>query len=87
MNEITCTHSCYLKLDLQNSKDKLPFLKDNWPSFIEIDEMINLSREELMCSICLLDVILESIAKKEYIYPKEKTVDLIKARLYLIVLL
>lgn len=87
MNEITCFQSCPMKLDLQNSKDKMAFLQEYWSHFGEMGEMINLSKSELICHMCLLNVLLDAIAKKEFICPKEKTVELVKTRLYILLLL
>ena len=37
MNDSTCPRPCLMKLDLQSSTNKLAFLKDNWPSFGQIE--------------------------------------------------
>ena len=35
----TCPRPCLMKLDLQSSTNKLAFLKDNWPSFGQIESI------------------------------------------------
>lgn len=87
MNEITCNRSCRMKSDLQKCKNKLPFLRDNWPTFGQIESAITLSRDEQICSLCLLDVMLDAIAKKKYTCPKEDIIFLVKSRLYILMLL
>ena len=47
-----------MKLDLQSSTNKLAFMKDNWPSFGQIESIDQLSETELRCTLCLLDVVL-----------------------------
>lgn len=39
MNDSTCPRPCLMKLDLQSSTNKLAFLKDNWPSFGQIESI------------------------------------------------
>ena len=56
MNDSTCPRPCLMKLDLQSSTNKLAFLKDNWPSFGQIESIDRLSETELRCTLCLLDV-------------------------------
>lgn len=57
MNDSTCPRPCLMKLDLQSSTNKLAFLKDNWPSFGQIESIDRLSETELRCTLCLLDVV------------------------------
>lgn len=49
MNDSTCPRPCLMKLDLQSSTNKLAFLKDNWPSFGQIESIDRLSETELRC--------------------------------------
>lgn len=42
MDDPTCSYPCLMKLDLQDSTDKLAFLKDNWPSFGQIESCLTL---------------------------------------------
>ena len=53
----TCSYPCLMEaVDLQDSTDKLAFLKDNWPSFGQIRSVDKLSKHELKCTLCFLDV-------------------------------
>ena len=45
MDDSTCCGTCLMKSDLQNSTDKFAFLKDNWPSFGQIESIDVLSDE------------------------------------------
>ena len=51
MDDPTCSYPCLMKLDLQDSTDKLAFLKDNWPSFGQIESIDKLSKHELKCTL------------------------------------
>ena len=52
MDDPTCSYPCLMKLDLQDSTDKLAFLKDNWPSFGQIESMnLNVLSASLMSSL------------------------------------
>ena len=70
MNDSTCPRPCLMKLDLQSSTNKLAFMKDNWPSFGQIESIDQLSETELRCTLCLLDVVLAALAKDECFCPK-----------------
>ena len=50
MDDSTCCGTCLMKSDLQNSTDKFAFLKDNWPSFGQIESIDKLSKQELNCT-------------------------------------
>lgn len=64
MNQYPCP--CFMKIDLEQSVDKLSFLKENY-SGIESPEYIDtLPRQELLCCLCLLDSILLSIEQEQY---------------------
>ena len=54
MSNLTCSRSCLMKRDLECSVDKLSFMKENWPSFAQIENVDRLSKAELQCSLCLL---------------------------------
>ncbi len=47
MNDSTCPRPCLMKLDLQSSTNKLAFLKDNWPSFGQIESIDRLSENRI----------------------------------------
>ena len=47
MSNLTCSRSCLMKRDLECSVDKLSFMKENWPSFAQIENVDRLSKAEL----------------------------------------
>ena len=77
MNDSTCPRPCLMKLDLQSSTNKLAFLKDNWPSFGQIESIDRLSETELRCTLCLLDVVLAALAKDECFCPNREIIRLV----------
>lgn len=72
MNDSTCPRPCLMKLDLQSSTNKLAFLKDNWPSFGQIESIDRLS----------LDVVLAALAKDECFCPNREIIRLVLTRTY-----
>ena len=65
MDNLECTRSCLMKRDLQKSKDKLGFLKENWPSFNQLGGISSFSEKELNCLLCLLNVLIDALANDE----------------------
>lgn len=65
MNDFNCSSSCPMKLDLQKSIDKLTFLKEKCPTLFEIESIDALSIEDLHCSFCLLDTLIDALSKEE----------------------
>jgi len=61
MSNLTCSRSCLMKRDLECSVDKLSFMKENWPSFAQIENVDRLSKAELQCSLCLLDIVIDGL--------------------------
>ena len=49
MSNLTCSRSCLMKRDLECSVDKLSFMKENWPSFAQIENVDGLSKDEFSC--------------------------------------
>mgnify|MGYP000072329403 CR=1 FL=1 len=82
MDDPTCSYPCLMKLDLQSSTNKLAFLKDNWPSFGQIESIDRLSETELRCTLCLLDVVLAALAKDECFCPNREIIRLVLTRTY-----
>lgn len=82
MNDSTCPRPCLMKLDLQSSTNKLAFMKDNWPSFGQIESIDQLSETELRCTLCLLDVVLAALAKDECFCPNREIIRLVLTRTY-----
>ena len=48
MSDLTCSCSCLMKHDLECSVDKLSFMKENWPSLLNI-VIDGLSKDEFSC--------------------------------------
>ena len=59
MDDPTCSGTCLMKTDLQNTTDKLAFLKDNWPSFGQIESIDESSKQDLNCTLCFLNVLID----------------------------
>ena len=74
--------SCLMKLDLLKTADKLAFLKDNWPSFGQLENIEQLSEKELRCTLCLLDVLIDALAKEEIYCPNREIIRLVITRTY-----
>lgn len=73
MSNLTCSRSCLMKRDLECSVDKLSFMKENWPSFAQIENVDRLSKAELQCSLCLLDIVIDGLSKDEFSCPNKRT--------------
>lgn len=82
MNESICPYTCLIKEDLQNTADPMLFLKENWLDYSDMEAIFRLSRQELTCSMCLLDIVL-SKEKKKRTYPKKKIEELRATRKFL----
>lgn len=82
MNDLDCSRHCLMKLDFQNSIDKLAFLKDNWPSFGEIESIDKLSRPELVCTLCLLNVLIDACASNDSICSSREVACWVMTRMY-----
>ena len=83
MNDSTCPRPCLMKLDLQSSTNKLAFLKDNWPSFGQIESIDRLSKAELQCSLCLLDIVIDGLSKDEFSCPNKELIRLVIMYVYI----
>ena len=82
MDDPTCSYPCLMKLDLQDSTDKLAFLKDNWPSFGQIESIDKLSKHELKCTLCFLDVLIDEFVDDEYVCSSRVMTRLVLTRIY-----
>ena len=82
MNDSTCPRPCLMKLDLQDSTDKLAFLKDNWPSFGQIESIDKLSKHKLKCTLCFLDVLIDEFVDDEYVCSSRVMTRLVLTRIY-----
>ena len=64
MDDSTCCGTCLMKSDLQNSTDKFAFLKDNWPSFGQIE---SIDRKEALMGLSLVLVMLYTVIRDSVI--------------------
>lgn len=66
MNDYSCP--CLMKTDLEQSVDKISFLKEYYPGIESPGYIEALPKQELLCCLCLLDSILFSIEQEYYMY-------------------
>ena len=83
MSNFTCSHSCLMKHDLERSVDKLSFMKENWPSFANIESADQLSKAELRCSLCLLNIVIDGLSKDEFSCPNKELIRLVIMYVYI----
>lgn len=83
MNDLNCSSSCPMKLDLQKSNDKLTFLKEKCPALFEIESIDALSLEGLHCSFCLLDMLIDALSKEECECLNREIIQLVMTRSYI----
>lgn len=83
MSNLTCSRICLMKHDLERSVDKLAFLKENWPSFAQIENVDRLSKLELQCSLCLLDIVIDGLSKEEFSCPNKELIRLVIMYVYI----
>ena len=82
MDDSTCCGTCLMKSDLQNSTDKFAFLKDNWPSFGQIESIDKLSKQELSCTLCFLNVLIDEFVNEKSACPNRVITRLVLIRIY-----
>lgn len=82
MNNFNCSSSCPMKLDLQKSTVKLAFLKEKYPALFEIESIDALSIEDLHCSFCLLDMLIDAFSKEEFECLNREIILLVMTRSY-----
>lgn len=80
MEDLECSRSCLMKRDLRKSKDKLVFLKDNWPSFDQIGGIGSFSDKELRCLLCLLNTLIDALANDECWCSNKEIIRLVMIR-------
>ena len=83
MSDLTCSCSCLMKHDLERSVDKLSFMKENWPSFANIESVDQLSKAELQCSLCLLNIVIDGLSKDEFSCPNKELIRLVIMYVYI----
>ena len=83
MDKPDCSLSCRMKCDMQNSINKFAFLRDNWPSFFQMECIDLLSDSELKCSLCLVEVVIDSMADDLYCYSNREAMQLTMTCMYI----
>lgn len=83
MRNLACSRFCLMKCDLERSVDKLRFMKENWPSFANIESVERLSKIELQCSLCLLDIVIDGLSKEEFSCPNKELIRLVIMYVYM----
>lgn len=73
MNDYSCP--CLMKTDLEQSVDKISFLKEYYPGIESPGYIEALPKQELLCCLCLLDSILFSI-EQEYYYRTDPPISM-----------
>lgn len=70
---------CFLQHDLKRTTEKLTFLEEN---FTALDDGLidRLPKKDLVCCICLINIILLSIERGEYICPISEVTRLLHKR-------
>ena len=53
-------------------------MKENWPSFAQIENVDRLSKAELQCSLCLLDIVID-----EFSCPNKELIRLVIMYVYI----
>ena len=76
MVDPTCSYPCLIKLDFQDSTE------DNWPSFGQIESIDKLSKHELKCTLCFLDVLIDEFVDDEYVCSSRVMTRLVLTRIY-----
>ena len=71
MDDPTCSYPCLMKLDLQDSTDKLAF-----------ESIDKLSKHELKCTLCFLDVLIDEFVDDEYVCSSRVMTRLVLTRIY-----
>lgn len=77
-----CTCPCLMKLDLQKTPDKLAFLKENWPTFDQIESIDSFPKKDLQCSLCLLNSLIDELANDRYSCSNRDIIRLVILRMY-----
>ena len=78
MNDYSCP--CLMKTDLEQSVDKISFLKEYDPGIESPGYIEALPKQELLCCLCLLDSILFSIEQEYYTCTVTELIRLYRCR-------
>ena len=72
---------CQLKINLENSNDKFEWLKENWPNFGQLEKLSALTQDDLECSLCLMDVLIDALVNDKLFCSNRKIVRLVTTQL------
>ena len=61
---------------------QISFLKDNWPSFGQIESIDKLSKQELNCTLCFLNVLIDEFVNEKSACPNRVITRLVLIRIY-----
>ena len=75
---------CPMRLDMENSDNKLGFLKENWPDLYSTDKINAMSMKNLKCSICVLEIAIDALAKEEFYCPYREVIRLVNTQTIII---
>lgn len=64
------TGGCQMRRDLENAADPLAFFADNYPIPSILDNLDNLSEQELRCAACMLCTAFLKISHKRTFWEK-----------------
>ena len=68
---------CQLKINLENSDNKFEWLKENWPNFGQLENLSILPQDELECSLCLMDVLIDALVHDQLFCSNRQIVRLV----------
>ena len=72
---------CQLKINFENSNNKFEWLKENWPSFGQLETLNTLPQDELECSHCLMDVLIDALVNDQLFCSNRQIVRLVTTQL------
>ena len=71
---------CPMRLDMENSDNKLGFLKENWPDLYSADKINAMSMKNLKCSICVLEILIDAISREEFYCPYREVIRMVNTQ-------
>lgn len=72
---------CQLKISLESSNDKFELLKEKLPNFGQLEYLSTLTQDELECSLCLMDVLIDALVNDKLFCSNRKIVHLVTTQL------
>ena len=71
---------CPMRLDMENSDNKLNFLKENWPELSMYERINDMSMRNLKCSICVLEIAIDAISREEFYCPYREIIRIVNTQ-------